>query len=229
MPTASRRAISGGTSCIVEQLGFAMMPSCHARSSGLTCEHDERDVRVHPPRARVVDDDRRRGFAASGASSFDVPPPALNSAMSTPSNASGVASPTVEVPPADLDRAARGPLGREQPQLRDREALLEQDLGHRPADGAGGADDGDGQRIRGGFSGMVRPFADGLSGTGGVYQRAPAGPAAGEWSPIRRLAAGQARRRAARRAPARGPAHDLAGRCRRRPATPATGSGPGAT
>ncbi len=28
--------MSGGTSCIVEQLGFAMMPSCQARSSGLT-------------------------------------------------------------------------------------------------------------------------------------------------------------------------------------------------
>ena len=86
-------------------------------------------------------------FAASGASAFDVSPPALNSAMSTPSNASGVASSTSISRSPTVDPAARGPLRGEQPQLGHRERLLEQDLGHRPADGAGGADDGDDQGI----------------------------------------------------------------------------------
>ena len=36
MPTASRSAISTGASCMVEQLGFATMPSWNAASSGLT-------------------------------------------------------------------------------------------------------------------------------------------------------------------------------------------------
>ena len=35
-PTESRSAIRTGTSCIVEQLGLAMMPGCPSRSSGLT-------------------------------------------------------------------------------------------------------------------------------------------------------------------------------------------------
>ncbi len=113
IPTASRSAISGGISCIVEQFGLAMMPSCHARSSALTCETtsgtdgsmrhaDELSITVAPR------------FAASGASAFDVSPPALNSAMSTPSNASGVASstsisrsPTVTRRPADRSDASR--------------------------------------------------------------------------------------------------------------------------
>ena len=33
-PTVSRRAMNSGTSCIVEQLGLAMMPSWAAASSG---------------------------------------------------------------------------------------------------------------------------------------------------------------------------------------------------
>ncbi len=112
-PTASRRAISGGMSCIVEQLGLAMIPSCHARSSGLTCDTTSGTVGSirHALELSITAAPRA---AAAGASSFEVPPPALNSAMSTPSNASGVASSTsisrpstVSVRPADRSDAIR--------------------------------------------------------------------------------------------------------------------------
>ena len=150
MPTASRSAISGGMSCIVEQLGLAMIPSCQSRSSGLTCDTTsgtsgsmrqalELSITVQPR------------FAASGASSFEVPPPALKSAMSTPSNASGVARLHDDVPAVDRDGLPRRARRREEAQLRVRELLLEEDLDHRPADGAGCADDGDDERFRAGF------------------------------------------------------------------------------
>ena len=86
-------------------------------------------------------------FAASGASAFDVSPPALNSAMSTPSKASGVASSTsISRPPTSIRRPAdRSEASRRSSVIGN--CLLEQDLGHRPADGAGGADDGDDQGI----------------------------------------------------------------------------------
>ena len=87
----------GGISCIVEQLGFATIPSCQARSSGFTCETTSGmsgSIRQALELSMTV----QPRFAASGASSFDVPPPALKSAMSIPSNASGVASSTVMSP-----------------------------------------------------------------------------------------------------------------------------------
>ena len=94
IPTASRSAISGGSSCIVEQLGFAMIPSWPSRSSGLTwlTTSGTSGSMRHALELSMTVQPR---FAASGASSLLVPPPALNSAMSTPSNASGVARPTV--------------------------------------------------------------------------------------------------------------------------------------
>ena len=57
---------------------------------------------------------------------------------------------TVTVRPADRSDASRrsSVIGK---------LLLEQDLDHRPADGAGGADDGDDRANWGWISGMVRP------------------------------------------------------------------------
>ena len=105
-PTASRNAISTGTSCIVEQLGLATMPSCHSRSSGftwLTTSGTAGSMRQALELSMTVAPRR----AASGASTRDVSPPAENSAISTPSKASGVASWTVwSVLPTSISRPA---------------------------------------------------------------------------------------------------------------------------
>ena len=87
-------------------------------------------------------------FAASGARSLLVPPPALNRAMSTPSNASGVASSTVRSPQpgtATVLPAERSDASRRSSVIGN--SLLEQHLDHGAADGAGGADDGDGELL----------------------------------------------------------------------------------
>ena len=70
--------------------------------------------------------------------------------MSTPSNASATASPIWWVWPSIDDGPAGRSPGREQPELPDGELALVQDLGHRPTDDAGGADDRDGEGA-GGF------------------------------------------------------------------------------
>ena len=115
--------------------------------------------------------------------------------MSTSSNASGVASPIGERLAPDLDRAARGSLGREQPQLREREALLDEDLGHRPAHGAGGADDGDGRACGEGSQAWSDLLRRGCRARAGVYQRAPAAPGR-RWSrpTLTRVSGGEQRR-----------------------------------
>ena len=118
-PTASRSAIRSGTSCIVEQLGLAMMPSWAAASSSLTptttsgtpgsMRHCEELSTTRQPR-----------LAASGARSLETEPPALKSAMSTPWNASGVATstghslpPNVIVRPSAFEaRGMRVPTGK---------------------------------------------------------------------------------------------------------------------
>ena len=135
---------------MVEQLGLAMIPSCQSRSSGLTWETTS-GTDGSMRQALELSTTTQPRFAASGASAFEVAPPAEKSAMSMPSKASGVASSTVIsrpstviVVPAERDEARRrssvyGKL------------LLEQDLDHGPADGAGGADDGDGEGVRAGF------------------------------------------------------------------------------
>ncbi len=92
MPTLSRIAIRIGTSCIVEQLGLAMMPGWPSRSSGLTSlttsgivgsiRHALELSMTVAPRA-----------TACGASSSEMSAPAEKRAMSTPSNASPTASP----------------------------------------------------------------------------------------------------------------------------------------
>ena len=85
--------MSGGTSCIVLQLGLAMIPSCASRSSGLTwltTSGMPGSIRQALELSMTV----QPRAAACGASSRDVPPPAEKRAMSTPSKASGVASAT---------------------------------------------------------------------------------------------------------------------------------------
>ena len=126
-PTASRSAMSSGTSCIVEQLGLAMMPSCIAASLGLTSattsgmpgsmRHCEELSMTTAPRA-----------AASGARTAETAPPAEKSAISTPSNASGAGlddRPIVR--PPKVDAPAVGARG-QRAQLADGEAALVEDL-----------------------------------------------------------------------------------------------------
>ena len=67
--------------------------------------------------------------------------------MSTPSNASGVASLISWERPVDRDGPPGRPAGGKQAQLPDREFPLVEDLDHRPADDAGGADDRDGEGL----------------------------------------------------------------------------------
>ena len=113
-------------------------------------------------------------FAASGASAFEVSAAGAEQRDVDAVERVGRRQADLRsVPVATVTRPAGGPLGREQAQLRDRELLLEQDLGHRPADGAGGADDGDDRANWGWFQAWSDLLADGLSGTGGSI---PAGP-----------------------------------------------------
>ena len=87
-------------------------------------------------------------WAARGARAFEVSPPALNSAMSTPSKASGVASRTTcSVPSTSTVRPAERARGKEA-QFPDRESALLEHPDHRSADDAGGADDRDGEGFR---------------------------------------------------------------------------------
>ena len=91
--------MSTGAICMVEQFGLAMIPGWPSRSAALTCETtsgmvgsirhaDELSMTVAP------------WATAAGASSCDTPAPAEKSAMSTPSNASGTASPISSVRPS---------------------------------------------------------------------------------------------------------------------------------
>ena len=145
-PTASRSAIRTGTSCIVEQFGLAMIPSWPSRSSGLTCDTtsgiagsirqaDELSITV-APRA-----------TAAGASSRDTSAPAekQRDVDAVERVRDGLAD--LERAPIDRDGPAGRPPGGEQAQLIDRELPLVEDLDHRPSDGAGGADDGDGEGL----------------------------------------------------------------------------------
>ncbi len=78
---------------MVEQLGLATMPSCQARSSGLTwltTSGTEGSIRQALELSMTV----APQATACGARSRDTSVPALNRAMSTPSKASAVASPT---------------------------------------------------------------------------------------------------------------------------------------
>ena len=139
-----------------------MIPMWPSRSSGLTCDTtsgtvgsirqaDELSITVAPC------------ATAAGASSFETSAPAEKRAMSTPSKASGVASPiscvwpsTETVLPTDLPDASRRnrPTGK---------LSFVEDLDHGPADDAGGSDDGDGEGF---VVHLKHGSADAVAGTG---------------------------------------------------------------
>src|ERR1035437_4089102 len=84
---------------MVEQLGLAIMPSCHSASCGLTwltISGTAASMRQALELSMTV----APRATASGASWRETSPPAEKSAMSTPSHASGVASPPLRVRPA---------------------------------------------------------------------------------------------------------------------------------
>ncbi len=86
---------------MVEQFGLAMMPSCHSASPGftwLTMSGTPASIRQALELSMTV----APRAAASGASWRDTSVPAEKRAMSTPSKASGIASPTVSVRPSAL-------------------------------------------------------------------------------------------------------------------------------
>ena len=127
--------------------------------------------------------------------------PAEKSAMSTPSKASGVASPTSSRPAGDRQhppgRAARG----EQPQLADGEVPLGEDLDHRPTDDAGGADDRDGERARRLIRAWLRGAVDDQAGTAEYSSGAPPATRPERPAPIERRRRLESKTRRRRRAP----------------------------
>ena len=100
-PTLSRRAMRTGASCIVEQFGLAMIPSWVAASSGLTWD-TTRGTPTVIRQAFELSMTVAPWATAPGARSSETVPPAEKRAMSTPSNASGTASPTSSVRPPTL-------------------------------------------------------------------------------------------------------------------------------
>ena len=92
-PTARRIGSTDITRPVVVQLGFAMMPRCFSRASALisgTTRGTSSSIR------QVLDLSITTAprFTASGASSLESPPVAAKKTMSTPSKASGSATPT---------------------------------------------------------------------------------------------------------------------------------------
>src|SRR3990172_2017870 len=107
-----------GTSCIVEQLGLATIPSCQARSSGLTW------------------------LTTSGTAGSIRQ--ALELSMTVAPRPAAARAETVQTsPPAPHPRPPGGAAGGGQPPPPQGEAPLGEDLDHGPPDDAGGADDGD--------------------------------------------------------------------------------------
>ena len=155
-----------------------MIPSWPSRSPGLTwltTSGTSGSIRHALELSMTV----QPRFAASGASSLLVPPPALNSAMSTPSNASGVARPTVwSVPPTFTTRPAL------RADARSRSSVIGSCFSRRTwiivRPTAPVAPTTATTREFGLVRGTVRPASDRLSGTAGVYQRAPSNSASGE-------------------------------------------------
>ena len=154
MPTLSRRALNSGISCMVEQLGLAMMPSCVGSILVVDAGHDQRHARLHAPLRGVVDHDRAArgglrgedlGGAAAGREDGDVD--ALEGV------GRGRPRPASERP-AEVDAAAVG-ARRQRAQLADREVALGEDLDHGSSHQSGGADDSDRQGAVGGLDGHV--------------------------------------------------------------------------
>ena len=133
-----------GIAAIVVQLGLAMMPRpasmTAAIASGLTSETTS-GISGSMRKAEELSTTITPASANFGTSARDVVAPAENSAMSSPAGSAVSASSTV------ISRSPNGstvPAERAEAKKRTcvgREVALEQDLAHRDADLAGGADD----------------------------------------------------------------------------------------
>ena len=170
------------TSCIVEQFGFAMMPSWSARVVGVDLADHERHAGLHPPGARVVDHGGAVGDGGRGERPRRPTPPAENSAMSTPSNASGTRLDDIVGAAVDRRRSIRPSapeaIRRSSPTGK---PAFAQDLDHRPTDDAGGADDRDGEGS-GGHAGHGSTTIFIHSGHGGSIAARRRSPAGAHWS-----------------------------------------------
>jgi hypothetical protein len=159
----SRSAISTGTSCMVEQLGLAMMPSCHSPSSGftwLTMSGTAGSIRHALELSMTV----APRAAASGASSLETSAAGREEGDVDAFERFGRRLAHRQSPPVGADGRTGRSAGGEQSKLPDREMPLGQDLDHRPPDDAGGADDRDGQRLR---ARDIAPLLFWVAGTAG--------------------------------------------------------------
>ena len=131
--------------------------------------HDERDVRLHPPGGRVVDD---RGAASRCGRCQIARDVRAGTEQGDIDAIEGLGDRFGDLDRLATDRHAPSgrSAGREQPQLPHREVAFTEDLDHRPTDDAGGADDRDGEwfAVHPGH-GSARSVAS--PGTAGVYQR----------------------------------------------------------
>ena len=157
-------------SCIVEQLGLAMIPSCHARSSGLTCDTTSGTAGSMRQADRVVDDRRaalrrlgreRLRRVAAGAEQRDV----------DAFERLGRRELDLDLAAADGHAPARGPLGREQAQLRHRERASRAG----PGSSSGRRRRWRRRRRRSGIRGWFRAWSDLLRLVVGHRRSIPAG------------------------------------------------------
>ncbi len=132
---------SGTSAVIAAQFGLAMMPLCSLTRrpliSGITSgtpsamrKADELSTTTAP------------ALTAIGANFLEMPPPAENSAMSTPANDVSVSSSMTMFWPRKVERLAGGPAARQRLELADREFPLVHGRHEFGADGAGDTDNG---------------------------------------------------------------------------------------
>ena len=147
-PAGPRRAaaLSTGIAAMVVQLGLAMMPwpaaITAAASCGLTSETTS-GMSGSLRKALELSTTITPASANFCASARDVVAPAENSAMSRPLGSAVAASSTTTSLPGVRQHGAGRPRRGEEADLADREVALLEDLAHRDADLAGGADDAD--------------------------------------------------------------------------------------
>jgi hypothetical protein len=143
-PAASCSGLSTGIAAMVVQLGFATMPLRTSSSAcgltSLTTSGTSGSIR----QALELSTTTARAAANLGASSFEVPPPALKMAMSMPLGSAVAASSTTtsRPPTASVEPADRALANRRRPVQR--QPALGEQAQHDGADLAGGADDGEG-------------------------------------------------------------------------------------
>ena len=156
MPAASWIGLSATISCIVEQLGLAMMPLWASSASGLTSETTS-GISGSRRKAEELSTTTQPAAAKRGAHAREVVAPAEKIAMSKPWIDSSLSAWTISPPsssrPAERSEA-NGTISL------DREVALAQLLEHHGAHRAGGAHDGDAQ-------------AHGLKGCSGRTSSAP--------------------------------------------------------